>query len=172
MKGVTGGSLPVEIWRSFVSAATPLLDQGPPRFELSRAESQDPPSPSSENDARCDHSACAAAYRSFRSSDCTYQSYGGARKVCQKGAARDIGMAEYRSRRGDRTRRDGRRMLAQDRASEQSPELLDNIEADGAEPVAAAPLRIPKRPSAGPAPNDETRSRSWPHTSGEGADKP
>jgi hypothetical protein len=31
---------------------------------------------------RCDVPACASAYRSFRASDCTYQPFGGERRVC------------------------------------------------------------------------------------------
>ena len=38
--------------------------------------------------SRCDRSACARDYRSFRAVDCTYQpSDGGARRACAKGAA-------------------------------------------------------------------------------------
>jgi hypothetical protein len=33
---------------------------------------------------RCDIQACAGAYKSFRASDCTYQSFEGARRVCGK----------------------------------------------------------------------------------------
>jgi hypothetical protein len=32
--------------------------------------------------ASCDARACAAAYRSFRASDCTYQPYDGERRIC------------------------------------------------------------------------------------------
>jgi len=32
---------------------------------------------------RCDVSACASAYRSFRASDCTYQPFSGPRRVCE-----------------------------------------------------------------------------------------
>ena len=34
---------------------------------------------------QCDVRACASAYSSFRASDCTYQPYGGARRLCSKG---------------------------------------------------------------------------------------
>jgi hypothetical protein len=34
--------------------------------------------------ARCDRAACAAAYSSFRSSDCTYQPNAGQRRLCEK----------------------------------------------------------------------------------------
>jgi BA14K-like protein len=35
----------------------------------------------------CDVTACAAAYHSFRASDCTWQPYEGPRRLCTKGAA-------------------------------------------------------------------------------------
>jgi len=35
---------------------------------------------------QCDVNVCAAAYSSFRASDCTYQPYGGPRRLCSKGA--------------------------------------------------------------------------------------
>jgi hypothetical protein len=38
--------------------------------------------PGSNN--RCDVQACASAYKSFRASDCTYQPFGGTRRVCGK----------------------------------------------------------------------------------------
>jgi hypothetical protein len=41
------------------------------------------PVASSANNA-CDVQACANAYRSFRASDCTYQPFDGARRVCEK----------------------------------------------------------------------------------------
>lgn len=36
--------------------------------------------------AHCNVSACSAAYRSFRASDCTYQPFGGERRLCTKAA--------------------------------------------------------------------------------------
>jgi hypothetical protein len=38
---------------------------------------------------QCDIEACAAAYGSFRASDCTWQPYDGPRRLCTKGAAAD-----------------------------------------------------------------------------------
>jgi hypothetical protein len=38
--------------------------------------------PASAHANRCDVQACAAAYRSFRESDCTYQPYDGPRRMC------------------------------------------------------------------------------------------
>lgn len=81
MKGVTGGSLPAQIWRRFVSAATPLVDhlKAPATGELTSFSL-----PMLVKQARCDQAACAAAYSSFRSSDCTYQPYAGPRRLCEK----------------------------------------------------------------------------------------
>jgi penicillin-binding protein 1A len=82
MKGVTGGSLPAEIWKRFVERAMPILSTTS-RLELTRDSA--PPSWSLHNEqTQCDQAACAAAYRSFRPDDCTYQSYGGPRKLCPK----------------------------------------------------------------------------------------
>jgi len=86
MKGVTGGSLPALIWRRFVSAAMPLLD----RFKSPAAgEVTSFSLPMTVKQAQCDQTACAAAYSSFRSSDCTYQSYAGPRRLCEKGVPED-----------------------------------------------------------------------------------
>ena len=47
------------------------------------AKSEEPKTSASTTDAgSCNVSACAAAYRSFRSSDCTYQPFQGPRRVC------------------------------------------------------------------------------------------
>ena len=49
---------------------------------VSERASQEPASAASGN--RCDVQACAGAYKSFRVSDCTYQSFEGPRRVCTK----------------------------------------------------------------------------------------
>jgi 1A family penicillin-binding protein len=93
MKGVTGGSLPVEIWKRFVERAAPMLSKTS-RLELTRESATSSPDLGNEQ-TQCDQAACAAAYRSFRPSDCTYQSYGGARKQCLKHLDREVrGIAE------------------------------------------------------------------------------
>lgn len=52
--------------------------------------------------AACAIEACASAYRSFRASDCTYQPYGGARKLCDlSDGARQASAAPAGSLRGD-----------------------------------------------------------------------
>jgi hypothetical protein len=38
--------------------------------------------------AHCNVSACSASYRSFRASDCTYQPYEGARRLCTRTSAK------------------------------------------------------------------------------------
>jgi 1A family penicillin-binding protein len=89
MERVTGGSLPAEIWKRFVSAATPLVDRPnePPPAENTPVAAEVPkPAPAVAEQPRCDLSACAAEYSSFRASDCTYQPYSGPRRLCEKGA--------------------------------------------------------------------------------------
>src|SRR5262245_39616432 len=80
MKGVTGGSLPAEIWKRFVVAAKPFVDRlGEP------ATVEAPMNSGPAKLFQCDQAACAAAYQSFRSWDCTYQPYSGSRRLCEKG---------------------------------------------------------------------------------------
>jgi penicillin-binding protein 1A len=80
MKGMTGGSLPAQIWKSFVTAATPLLgNSNKPEV----AEAGEPSgSKNATSQPQCNQNACAAQYNSFRASDCTYQPYSGARRLC------------------------------------------------------------------------------------------
>jgi 1A family penicillin-binding protein len=83
MQRVVGGSLPATIWHHFVSRATGLVRnepvavaEAPSDAILSGTSGASPP-------AQCNYRACASAYRSFRASDCTYQSYGGGlRRIC------------------------------------------------------------------------------------------
>ena len=80
MKGMTGGALPAQIWKQFVSAATPLM-RGRKGADI--AAVSEPSSPEPASVSQCDQAACAARYSSFRSSDCTYQPYAGARRLCE-----------------------------------------------------------------------------------------
>jgi penicillin-binding protein 1A len=80
MKGVTGGSLPAEIWKRFLVAAKPLVAH----LDVP-ATVEAPMHPLPPKQPQCDQAACTAAYHSFRSSDCTYQPYGGSRRLCDKG---------------------------------------------------------------------------------------
>ncbi|HEY7662391.1 MAG TPA: PBP1A family penicillin-binding protein [Xanthobacteraceae bacterium] len=101
MQGVTGGSVPAQIWRRFVEAAGALA-----RARPHIAAEQTPALAAAAPDAvategrgnagdlfgsraataaegpQCDVEACADAYDSFRASDCTYRPYRGGRKVC------------------------------------------------------------------------------------------
>jgi penicillin-binding protein 1A len=100
MRGVTGGSVPAQIWRRFIEAAGAVA-----RAKPHIAAAQMPGSTTQSREAivtegrgsasyffgapastpgaqQCDVAACAQAYDSFRASDCTYQSPRGARKVC------------------------------------------------------------------------------------------
>ena len=42
------------------------------------------PEKTATSNNRCDVQACASAYKSFRASDCTYQPFGGERRICGK----------------------------------------------------------------------------------------
>ena len=162
MKGVTGGSLPAEIWKQFVDAAMPNLDASS-RLELARGTS-DPSSAPVSDQAECDQAACAAAYRSFRASDCTYRSYGGSRKLCLKHLDRELEIVKLRSG-GDQEGRHGRRRVLAEESTQQLLTPLDSA-APTAEEVSGprrgtalrntSPERFLSRSRA------EIRSRSWP----------
>jgi 1A family penicillin-binding protein len=81
MERVTGGKIPAAIWREFMAAASEPKQA--PAEEVVMADSDGP----------CDLSACAARYRSFRSSDCSFQPYVGARRICRLGAPHETQVA-------------------------------------------------------------------------------
>jgi penicillin-binding protein 1A len=95
MDRVVGGTVPASIWKRFMTEAAPLVDRETPRIsefpgsEMNAFAHEIPTdlggrtSASQAQGGRCDHRACASTYRSFRQSDCTYQSYSGERKVCE-----------------------------------------------------------------------------------------
>ncbi|HEY2138008.1 MAG TPA: PBP1A family penicillin-binding protein [Xanthobacteraceae bacterium] len=99
MRRVTGGSLPASIWKRFVTAALPLVAQQnatvaatpatdpTPQAAATQQPGDQAPAPADQASAgRCDPQACAATYRSFNPSDCTYQPYwGGGRRLCDMG---------------------------------------------------------------------------------------
>jgi membrane peptidoglycan carboxypeptidase len=88
MNRVTGGSLPAEIWKRFVAAAETRLREAAPiavKTDVGQPPTEQP---------KCDLSACAAAYNSFRASDCSYQSYGGQRKICTKAKRSEMSSVE------------------------------------------------------------------------------
>jgi membrane peptidoglycan carboxypeptidase len=97
MEAVTGGQLPARIWSTFMRAAAPPASDtllAPPASEAP----QDEPSGRTLMDliqsstgaddapafAQCNIQQCAASYRSFRASDCTFQPYRGPRRLCEK----------------------------------------------------------------------------------------
>jgi penicillin-binding protein 1A len=98
MRHVTGGSLPAEIWKQFITQATPLVGAEGTLIAAAPAPPADttgqsnlPSTPASDDQAGaaphasnlCDLQACASTYHSFRAADCTYQPYsGGARRLC------------------------------------------------------------------------------------------
>jgi penicillin-binding protein 1A len=102
MKRVVGGTLPAMIWHRFMTGATEMIEQE--QVHIAR-HSLDIPKLSEGVPARafgddrgvmfhsdeglCNVAACAQAYRSFRVSDCTYQSYSGLRRLCTKGSPGD-----------------------------------------------------------------------------------
>jgi penicillin-binding protein 1A len=86
MQRVVGGTLPATIWHDFVSRATGLV--GSEHVALAKTPSDAVPAAAlgATPVAQCDYRACASAYRSFRTSDCTYQAHGRAsRQYCDLG---------------------------------------------------------------------------------------
>ena len=85
MDGITGGSIPATIWKSFITWAAPYAF-APQTANASEGigASSDPANAVVPNDtARCDYRACSAKYQSFTAADCSYQPYGGgARQRC------------------------------------------------------------------------------------------
>jgi hypothetical protein len=78
------------------SASTPPPDNAQNAQAYAPPPKQNAPDEAAASNNRCDVQACASAYKSFRASDCTYQPYGGPRRVC--------GMAP--EQRADRVQRD------------------------------------------------------------------
>jgi penicillin-binding protein 1A len=96
MERIVGGALPASIWKSFMTEATPLVSRDTPRIADFRSSGMEAYAHATSSDfaartsaasegqgGRCDYRACASAYRSFRPSDCTYQSYSGGRRICE-----------------------------------------------------------------------------------------
>ena len=100
MRGVTGGSVPAQIWRRFVEAAGAVALARPHIAAEQMPASAAAPREAITTEGRgsaadlftfrattperpqCDVEACADAYDLFRESDCTYQPYRGSRKMC------------------------------------------------------------------------------------------
>ncbi|MEC5289586.1 PBP1A family penicillin-binding protein [Aurantimonas sp. C2-6-R+9] len=99
MDGVTGGQLPATIWKSFMEQAAGAMQ--PVAAAPTAPADSAPMEPAAETPSRpasiaemiagesagapqCNVRACSRAYRSFRTSDCTFQPYRGRRKLCEK----------------------------------------------------------------------------------------
>jgi len=152
MNRVTGGSLPAEIWRRFVAVAGPRLQQSEP--VAVKTEADQPPT----DQPKCDLSACAAAYNSFRASDCTYQSYEGQRKICTKGKRPEMSEVEGQE---ERHRRDQKKREA--------AAIIDTSEGS---PTSASPAMslggparsgMSGRAAFGPKPSNATLPASSPY---------
>jgi membrane peptidoglycan carboxypeptidase len=82
MRAVTGGSLPAQMWKEFMTKAASRLTE----LQRAPAAENDPASPIDDapEGAGCDYRACAKRYHSFSADDCTYQPYGGGpRRSCE-----------------------------------------------------------------------------------------
>ncbi|EYD74477.1 Multimodular transpeptidase-transglycosylase [Rubellimicrobium mesophilum DSM 19309] len=89
MDRVTGGGLPAEIFRRVVVTAQgegTLATQAPAQQAQAGAAAQDQRQarPVQAEAPQCHIRRCAAAYRSFRASDCTYQPFMGPRRLCTR----------------------------------------------------------------------------------------
>jgi 1A family penicillin-binding protein len=83
MDEVTGGQLPALIWRDFMVRAMDIA-RGAEASVASAESARGEGEPTDAAAPQCNYRACARAYRSFRSSDCTFQPYRGPRKLCAK----------------------------------------------------------------------------------------
>jgi membrane peptidoglycan carboxypeptidase len=91
MRRVTGGSLPAQIWKQFMTAATPLVQPqtiaAAPATDAAQTNGAGGSGEQASAAGACDPQACAGVYRSFHAADCTYQPYsGGPRRLCELGA--------------------------------------------------------------------------------------
>jgi len=87
MDGVTGGSMPATIWKSFVTRAAPHASAPEVANAAGGIDATSGASNATGPDdpARCDYRACSAKYQSFKAADCSYQPYGGGpRQQCVK----------------------------------------------------------------------------------------
>jgi BA14K-like protein len=88
----TSSKMPVKARRSeSMTKATDLIGQDGMRVagifgNKATQEASNQPSPKRMSQRQCDYRGCASAFRTFRASDCTYQPYGGRRRLCEKGA--------------------------------------------------------------------------------------
>jgi penicillin-binding protein 1A len=78
MNKVTGGRLPARIWKDFMTEALNLAAARARAGDVTAYAEGGRPGP------QCNYRACARAYRSFRTSDCSFQPYAGPRTHCDK----------------------------------------------------------------------------------------
>jgi len=79
MQDVTGGGIPVDIWRALMEAS-----QQPSADGAVSASATSFPVEATIAPLQCNIRACSRAYRSFRASDCTFQPYSGSRRLCTR----------------------------------------------------------------------------------------
>ena len=79
MRDVTGGGIPVDIWRALMEAS----QQTPENGAIS-ASAADLTVEAESAPLQCNIRACSRAYRSFQASDCTFQPYRGGRRLCTR----------------------------------------------------------------------------------------
>lgn len=109
MRGVTGGSMPAQIWRQFVKTAGTVALRAP---QIAAAQTSTPSEDAVAADGhgstsdfsqfrsadpdtqKCNVEACDETYSSFRASDCTYQPYRGPRMMCPIQLSMPEGVAE------------------------------------------------------------------------------
>jgi len=82
MTGVTGGGIPVDIWRGVMQAAQ-TTEPGQVASQIPPMSVSATPTTSAVS-AQCNVRACARTYRSFRASDCSFQPYRGPRQLCTR----------------------------------------------------------------------------------------
>ena len=84
MDEVTGGKLPALIWRNFMTDAMAIAAGRRPAAEGEEEPAGVEVAAEDTTGMQCNYRACARSYRSFRSTDCTFQPYRGQRKLCEK----------------------------------------------------------------------------------------
>jgi 1A family penicillin-binding protein len=91
MNRVVGGGLPAQIWKRFLSEATPMVasedvaeapTQASSLGNAPRPDRLDTPRETESAPGSCEYKACASAYQSFRASDCSYRAFSGERRYC------------------------------------------------------------------------------------------
>jgi membrane peptidoglycan carboxypeptidase len=84
MDKVTGGKLPAVIWRNFMTDAMVIAAGRQSATAANEAPSDIEVTAEAQPSLQCNYRVCARFYRSFRSSDCTYQPFRGSRRLCER----------------------------------------------------------------------------------------